>query len=152
MSSDVKVFQAASTRVTPCRANQRRMALSKTEFRRRLLAALALYGLELKDLPELLAGYTDIPKHHPARMGREGDDLVPGGGTVLALAKELGLPAGWFEDENWAPLVPGAQFQSRAADLGDARQAANAAARARSKSQKRSAGKQTSKEKKAKGR
>ena len=114
------------------------MALSKPEFRRRLIAGLALYGLELKDLPVLLQGYPDVPKHHPARMGREGDDLGPGSGTAIVLAKALGLPDEWFETENWADLIDGASFQAHAAEIGEAARAKAAAARARKKAQKKS--------------
>jgi len=126
------------------------MPLSKVEFRRRLVAGLALYGMELTDAKELLAPYKDLPVHHAERMGRESDPLVPepDSATVLALERELGVPPGWFADEEWTMLVPGSRFRDRAADLGEARRAKNAASRAKQKSQKKSPGKQTSKERK----
>lgn len=124
------------------------MALSKPEFRRRLIAALALYGLELKDLGDLLAPYSDIPKHHPARMGREGDTLVPGDATAIVIAKALGLPERWLLEEDWATLIPGSSQQDRPLEMGEAKRAAAAASRATKKAQGKSVGKRTSKAKK----
>jgi hypothetical protein len=124
------------------------MTLSKAEFRRRMVAGLALYGLELSDLPRLLERYDDIPKHHPARMGRESDSLGPGSATATIVAKELGLPAGWFECESWADLIHGAELRPDPAEMGEAKRSAALAARAKQKARRKSARKQTAKARK----
>ncbi len=86
-----------------------------------MIAALALHGKELKDLPALLEG-SGLPKHHVARMGRAGDELLPSEAAVLVLSQRLEVPRSWFEVENWHALIPDPTRVS-----GPAREAAEAA-------------------------
>jgi hypothetical protein len=127
--------------------NKTSMPLSKQEFRRRLVAGLSLYGMELTDLPTLLEEFDDVPKHHAARMGRESDELGPGSGTALAVTTALGLPREWLEAEDWTSLIPGSELRDRALEIGEARRAANAAARAKQIAHRKSPGKRSSKAK-----
>lgn len=82
------------------------MALEKDVFRGRVIAGLALRGLELRDLPALVEG-TGLGKHEVQRIGRPSDESLPTTAAVLTLSDLLGLPREWFEEEDWRGLIPG---------------------------------------------
>lgn len=73
------------------------MAIGKAEWSRRLDAALALRGRDLKDLPDVKG----FAKKAAARAGHDSDDYEPSEMLAVATAKELGLPVEWFTAEDF---------------------------------------------------
>lgn len=78
------------------------MALSKSEWRRRVAAACELHGIDLKDLEALDDG---LPKGAARRAGHPSDTYAPNHALAMILAERLELPLAWFEDEDWRPLI-----------------------------------------------
>lgn len=83
------------------------MALSKAEWKRRVEAAAALHGWELKDLIDPVAELAgdNFPRNAAARAGHESDNYQPNHALALILAELLGVPVEWFEEEDWRAVL-----------------------------------------------
>jgi hypothetical protein len=84
------------------------VALSKTEYKRRLDAALALRGMKRAQLPDLLVE-RGLKRNAASRAGHASDDYAPNEALAIALGKILGVGQDWFEEPDLGRLVAGAE-------------------------------------------
>jgi hypothetical protein len=104
MSIFVKPCPQSASRDDRTTATNRCMALSKTEWKRRVDAALVLRGEELGDLKQPVHE-KGLPVNAAARAGHDSDSYLPSHALALVVAEITELPVAWFEDEDWRQLI-----------------------------------------------
>jgi len=98
------------------------MPLSKTDYKRRLDAALALNDMTLDEVDVILASDEwRMGQEAASRPGRPSDKREPGRGLSGALGQILGVGEAWFEAEDWRPILSegAAAAEGRSEEIGE---------------------------------
>jgi hypothetical protein len=81
------------------------MSLSKSEYKRRLDAAVALNGTTLDRVDDELDREWGLGKEAASRPGRRADKAAPNRALSYALGQVLEVGDAWFEAEDWRTLL-----------------------------------------------
>lgn len=93
------------------------MAIPKSQWQRRLKAALEVTGQDMKDLPEVWEGFV---KNAPQRANHDSDGYRASDALAGVVADYFGLPKEWFTVEGFAEWISRASTPAAGiADLAD---------------------------------